>query len=236
LAIKGKGKTRSRRAVAAGPKPVYVVPRKPPLARRSVQLGALAVLLLIIGGILLWTYLDQRAEQRLEEEQAILGRFATRVEAPLQPVSQPLPPTGLVIFGELREDLTGLREESADPSEVAARAGRAAENADGFAATIEEIPTSQWVRDRRLSIEMIDAQDFIVEAIRVYGRAAATLRMAAETRPSEIRGELLDVAEGLLDTGEQLFDLGYQKITNAKFELGIGSAQPLTPEFEAPAA
>jgi hypothetical protein len=220
--------------VAAGPKPVYVVPKKPPLARRGVQLGALAVLLLVIGAILLWTYLDQRAEQRLKEEQAILGRFATRVEAPLQPVSQQLPPTGLVIFGELREDLTGLREQSADPSEVAGRAGRAAENADGFAATIEEIPTSQWVRDRRLPIEMIDAQEFIVEAVRVYGRAAATLRMAAETRPSEIRGDLLEVAEGLLDTGEQLFDVGYQKITNAKFELGIGSAQPFTPDFEAP--
>jgi hypothetical protein len=234
LAIKGKGKTRSRRAVAAGPKPVYVVPRKPLLARRSVQFGALAALLLVIGGILLWTYVNQRADQRLEEERAILGRFATRVEAPLQPVSRPLPPTGLVIFSELRDDLTALREETADPTEVAARARQAAETAEGSAATIDEIPSSQWVRDRRLPIEMIDAQDLIVQAVRVYGRAATALRVAAETRPSEIRGELLDLAEGLLDTGEQLFDQGYQKITNAKFELGIESVQPFTPEFEAP--
>jgi hypothetical protein len=234
LAIKGKGKTRSRRAVAAGPKPVYVVPRKPLLARRSVQLGALAVLLLVIGAILLWTYLDQRADQRLEEEQTILGRFATRVEDTLRPVSRPLPPTGLAIFGDLRDDLTALREEKADPTEVAASAGQAAENAEGFAATIDDIPTSQWVRERRLPFEMIDAQGFIVQAVRVYGRAATTLRLAAEARPGEVRGELLDVAEGLLDAGEQLFDQGYQKITNAKFELGIGEAQPLTPEFEAP--
>jgi hypothetical protein len=236
LAIKGKGKTRSRRAVAAGPKPVYVVPRKPPLARRSVQLGALAALLLVIGAILLWTYLDQRADQRRQDEQAIVSRFATQVETPLQPVSQQLPPTGLVIFGDLREDLTSMLEETADPSQVAARAGRAAENADGIAGTIEDIPTSQWARDRGLPVEMIDAQDFIVQAIRVYGRAAATLRMAAETRPSEIRSELLDVAEGLLNAGEQLFDRGYQKITNAKFELGIGEPQPFSPEFGTPGA
>lgn len=236
MAIKGKGKTRSRRTVAAGPKPVYVVPRKPPLARRSVQLGALGALLLVVGAILLWTYLDQRADQRVQDEQAILSRFATRVESPLQPVSQQLPPTGLRIFGDLREDLTSMREETADPTQVAAGAGRAAENADGFAGTIEDIPTSQWVRDRGLPLEMIDAQEFIVQAIRVYGRAAATLRMAAEARPGEHRDELLDVVEGLLDSGEQLFDLGYQKITNAKFELGIGEPQPFTPEFETPGA
>jgi hypothetical protein len=236
LAIKGKGKTRSRRAVAAGPKPVYVVPKKPPLARRSVQLGALAALLLVIGAILLWTYLNQRADRRVQEQAAILSRFAARVETPLQPVSQQLPPTGLVIFGDLREDLTSMQEETADPSQVAARAGRAAENADGFAGTIEDIPASQWVRDRALPIEMIDAQGFIVQAIRVYGRAADALRMAAEARPGEHRDELLDVAEGLLDTGEHLFDRGYQKITNAKFELGIGEAQPFSPEFGTPGA
>jgi hypothetical protein len=236
LAIKGKGKTRSRRAVAAGPKPVYVVPRKPPLARRSVQFGALAVLLLVVGAILLWTYLDQRADQRLQDEQAIVSRFATRVETPLQPVSQQLPPTGLVIFGDLREDLTSMREETADPTQVAARAGRAAENAGGFAGAIEDIPTSQWVRERGLPIEMIDAQDFIVQAVRVFGRAADTIRLAAEARPGEQRDELLEVAEGLLDTGEQLFDRGYQKITNAKFELGIGEPQPFSPEFETPGA
>jgi hypothetical protein len=234
LAIKGKGKTRSRRAVAAGPKPVYVVPRKPLLARRGVQLGALAVLLLVIGGILLWTYLDQRADRRLEEERAILEDFTTRVERTLRPVSRVLPPTGLSIFGTLRDDLTALRKEETDPTEVAASAGQAAENAERFADTIDAIPTSQWVRDRRLPFEMIDAEEFIVEAVRVYGRAATTIRLAAEARPGDARGELLDVAEGLLDSGEQLFDVGYQKITNAKFELGIGEAQPLTPGFEAP--
>ena len=236
MAIKGKGKTRSRRAVAAGPRPVYVVPRKPPLARRSVQLGALAALLLVIGAIMLWTYLDQRADQRLQDQQTIVSRFATRVETPLQPVSQQLPPTGLVIFGELREDLTSMREETADPSQVAARAGRAAEDADGFAGTIQDIPTSEWARDRGLPVEMIDAQDFIAQALLVYGRAAATLRMAAEARPGELRDELLNVAEGLLETGERLFDRGYQKITNARFELGIGEPQPFSPEFETPGA
>jgi hypothetical protein len=201
-----------------------------------VQLGALAALLLVIGAILLWTYLDQRADQRLQDQQTIVSRFATRVETPLQPVSQQLPPTGLVIFGELREDLTSMREETADPSQVAARAGRAAEDADGFAGTIQDIPTSEWARDRGLPVEMIDAQDFIAQALLVYGRAAATLRMAAEARPGELRDELLNVAEGLLETGERLFDRGYQKITNARFELGIGEPQPFSPEFETPGA
>ena len=83
MAIKGKGKTR-RRTVAAGPKPVYVEPPKPPWRRRWVQLTALAVLIVgIAAGVMVaLTHLgnvhqQQRAAARKAKEAAIVNQFGS---------------------------------------------------------------------------------------------------------------------------------------------------------------
>src|SRR5687767_13427593 len=118
MAIKGKGRTRPRGPAAPGPRPVYVVPRKPLLARRGVQLGALAVLLLAIGAVLVFGFIRSRSDARLARERQLVTQFGFRIEEPLRSVSQNLPPTGLQVFGAMRTSLSQLKDGSADPSQV----------------------------------------------------------------------------------------------------------------------
>lgn len=221
MAIKGKGRARSRRPVAGGPKPVYVVPKKPPLARRGVQIVALALVLLALGGALLYGFVQQRSEDRLERERAAVQGFKTQVENPLLPVSESLPPLGLRVFGELRLHLSQLEQGEVDPSQIIQRSvqheGTAASAADALAA----IDAAAQVREGELPLSLLDSQDFIVQALRIYGEAAQTLRLAAEADPGDQRDELISVTEGLLDAADTLFDRGYDKITGETSRLGI---------------
>src|SRR5919106_1193630 len=55
MAIKGKRRTRAtRRGIATAPRPHLVIPRKPLLRRRGVQITLVVILLAVIGGLVVW--------------------------------------------------------------------------------------------------------------------------------------------------------------------------------------
>jgi hypothetical protein len=234
MAIKGKGRTRSRGPAAPGPRPVYVVPKKPFLARRGVQLGALAVLVLAIGAVLVFGFINSRSDDRLSRESQLVTQFAFRIEEPLRSVSQNLPPTGLQVFGAMRTSVTQLKDGSADPSQVIRDATSFERTAASAAESIGDIPAAEQVRNDELPISLLDTQDYVVQALRIYEQAAVTLRLAAEAGPGEERDDLIAVAEGLIDTADQLFVLGTQKLTNEQNRLGILQPQGFEPGSEAP--
>jgi hypothetical protein len=221
MAIKGKGKARSRRPVTGGPKPVYVVPRRPLFARRGVQLVTLGVVLGAIGAALLYGFLRQRSDDRLDREAAAVQQFKSQVEQPLSSVSESLPPLGVRVFAELRTNLDQLEQGDVDPSQVIQRSVALEETATSAADAIAAVEAGRQVREGDLPLVLLDSQDFIVQAVRTYKEAARTLRFAAEAEPGDERDELISITKGLLDSADVLFKRGYDKITSEMTRLGI---------------
>src|SRR4030042_3728860 len=96
MAIKGKGRSRARKSVTPGPRPVYTPVKQPLLARRGFRITALVVVAsLAVGGI--WYGLaKERTKQRGEElaarERTAVSRYQSAVEAALSEVgSESLP-------------------------------------------------------------------------------------------------------------------------------------------------
>jgi hypothetical protein len=99
MAIKGKTKARSRRSVTPGPKPVYVVPKKRFLARRSVQFALLGLLVVgAIGGItygLIHEHHQQQAQDLQQRLSDTIGSYKDQITAALtSDVGQPNQTTG----------------------------------------------------------------------------------------------------------------------------------------------
>ncbi|MBI4261805.1 MAG: hypothetical protein HY658_14720 [Actinobacteria bacterium] len=234
MAIKGKGKTRSRRAVAGGPKPVYVVPRKPFLRRRSTRVGAVGLLVAVVGGVLLGVWMNQRAADRLALRREAVLEFAARLEQPLSPIATPLPPTGLKLFADLGDLVAQLREGSIDPSVAIRQADSNGRLAESAGEAVADIPAADLVRDKGMPIELLDTKEATVTSLDVFAQATELIRLAAEAGPGDEREDLLDVAERMLATADSLFSSGYLKLVNARFELGLGEAQPFAPGFEEP--
>src|SRR3954452_18295845 len=99
MAIKGKTKARRRRSVTPGPKPVYVVPKKRLLARRSVQFALLGFLAVAaIAGIAYGLIHEHDQQQATELEQRLsdtIGSYKDQISGALtSDVGQPNQTTG----------------------------------------------------------------------------------------------------------------------------------------------
>jgi hypothetical protein len=229
MAIKGKGKARARRAVTAGPKPMYVPVKKPLLARRSVQIGLGLLVLAALAGGLLYGFAKQRSNDRLERERAAVQQFGALIEQILTPVGQPLPPTNFEVFQELELDIAQLKAGDLDPSQAINRAISFAKSAGDTAAAVENINAADLVRDGGLPISLLDTKANVLAALQIYQQTAVTLRLAAEAGPGEQRDDLIAVAEGLIATADELFEDGYRKLNIERNRLGILEATPLQP-------
>src|SRR5213078_1212157 len=91
MAIKGKGKTK-RRGVGAAPKPVYVKPKKPILARRGFWfivggIALAAIVISVVSAILVHNGNKEKAAKRVAET-AIVRNFGTQLDNALTPVGQ----------------------------------------------------------------------------------------------------------------------------------------------------
>src|ERR1041385_2855141 len=105
MAIKGKGRTKSRRSISAPPRPALVV-RKPPIWRRRwvwALVGAVAVLGIVVG--VLAAIHSHSVGQRKDREAAAGLAFVTNSRGTLPADREPVPPDVLVIFPSVSTDV-----------------------------------------------------------------------------------------------------------------------------------
>ena len=213
MAIKGKGKAR-RRTVAAGPKPVYVEPPKPPWRRRWVQLTALAVLIVgIAAGVMVaLTHLgnvhqQQRAAARKAKEAAIVNQFGSQVDSAVQAVSHR--------FQDSRTPFPELTQSAS------LAVFRATVKLAGFAQTnVQKIPGATLISGHPDLLPLLDTQNDLEQSIAVYQQAASSL-LAADKVNGSARTALMTQAKNLLPIGASMFSNGYQKLINLRGQLGI---------------
>jgi hypothetical protein len=223
MAIKGKGRTRGRRMVAAPPRRQLVV-RKPPIWRRRSVLAAVG--LVVLAGIL-WgalTAIEARRDRaRTERETAAVQRFFNRVQAEFPAEILPVPPDLVVIFPSVSQDLPRIgadipaREARSKGRDVAAAARS---SADGT----EAIPTDDLIPAEFAGVRatLSDAQFLMAQAFRLYERIGALMRTAAGLSGEELQG-ILNEAQELTSHAGALFDRGYGKLVRVANRLGIST-------------
>jgi hypothetical protein len=223
MAIKGKGRTRGRRTVAAPPRRQLVV-RKPPIWRRRSVLAAVG--LFILAGIL-WAVLaavDSRSNRaRTERETAAVQRLFNRVKAEFPAEILPVPPDLVVIFPSVSQDLPligtdlSLREARRKGRDVATSARSAADGVEAI--PIADLIPAEFPGHRTT---FTDAQFLMGQAFRLYERIGALMQTAANVSGEE-RQVIITEAQELTSHAGALFDRGYAKLHRVANRLGIST-------------
>ena len=106
MAIKGKSKGRSAKAVTPGPKPVYRPVKKRLLAKREFWLVILSILgVVVIGGLVAGFIAERNASAQDDLEQrmrATMSSFQGQIEPVLSTIGQANPPAGYTVFTDLQ--------------------------------------------------------------------------------------------------------------------------------------
>jgi len=236
MAIKGKGRTRTKQPVRAprrGPVPVPV----PFAKRRGVQALAafVAGLLVFWGGV--WLTNGLRAQDRTDRnaEQELLRRRAgsswqslvqTEVGA-IGTVEQGAPP---VILPQVRGVLAGLAEDT--PDDVVATLRDAAANARDVVDAIATYDLSRSLSDKGFDgaqvLRFLSARDELVTTINLT-REAALLGVAAARLDVGDRSGVLDRANSLLAEADAAITRFQAHQVEALSAAGIQPAQPALP-------
>jgi hypothetical protein len=235
MAIKGKGRTRTRQPIRAprrGPVPVPV-----PFARRKgVQLTAafIAGLLVFWGGV--WLTNGLRAERASEEDSVAALRRRQAGTAWNALVREQIGTIGTfeegrppVILPQVREGLRQLRK-AEPPEDAVADLQTAAADAKEAADRVADFDLTETVRDKGFDaaavLRFLAARDSLVTAIGLTRQAALLGIVAADLEGKE-RTEVLEQAEALLAEVDTAIARFYQEHTEAMSSSGIRQAPSL---------
>lgn len=228
MAIKGRSKPRSRKVVTPGPRPAYVPVKKPLLARRGVQIAILAVVAVGAAAGIWYGIAKERTEDRARQFQqrkrTAAVTFQGRVEAAVGGVGQPTPPTGFTAFPALAAVVEGLATGDVKPERAAEDAKSFQTTARGAWQALDEIDLTEMVAGKGFDLSLVNyffnAREKMVDALKLYERAAIMVQAAADATETE-RAGLLDSAGGIMDVAASLFNSGYSDYVQVQFEGGI---------------
>jgi hypothetical protein len=229
MAIKSKGRTRSRRAVAAAPRRPLVV-RKPPIWRRRWVWAVLG--LMAAGGIAFGVVSILRSHHvagREERERLAMTTVFVQLRTALQPVeTQPVPPDALVIFPSVVTDLPKIGKEIKGAAatkrgkEIAAAAQKSSQALTALRGRVDRIVPSEFPDDRA---DVKDAMFLISRAVGLYQQVGGMVEAAADLTPAQAKA-VTDQAKELSQQAGALFDEGYRKLLRIGNRLGISPKVP----------
>ena len=243
MAIKGKSKGRSAKAVTRGPKPVYQPVKKRLLAKREFWLVILSILGVMVVVGLVAGFIAERnssAQDELERRmRATMSSLQGQVEPILTTIGQADPPTGYKVFTDLATAVDNLVAEkpgapvnSKALTQTATDAGSSAKTA---LEALQAIDETALLRDKGFSEEfvlyVINAKANVVRAMTLYGEAAKLLELAADAQGAE-RAELAARTKAILHAATETFDRGYADYVEAQTKAGVFA--PPAPGLPAP--
>jgi hypothetical protein len=243
VAIKGKSKGRSAKAVTRGPKPVYQPVKKSLLAKREFWLVILSILgvMAVVG--LVAGFIAERNSSALDElEQrmrATMSSFQGQVEPILTTIGQANPPAGYTVFTDLATAVDNLVAEKpgapVDSNALTQTATDARTSAKTALEALQAIDETALIRGKGFSedfvLYVINAKGNFVRAMTLYGEAAKLLELAADTQGAE-RAELAARTKAILNAATEIFDRGYADYVEAQTKAGVFA--PPAPGLPAP--
>jgi hypothetical protein len=230
LAVKGKSKSRGGRPRTNAPRPVVVVPKPPVLARRSIRFGILGVVVLTAATILLvvWNN-EQDAKERRRQGEAI-EEVNTKIELALDGIATPGAIGPNAVLPEFVAQVETLKTGTAKPADVEKAAKDLPKVLDGGVEKLEDLEVPEELRNTEYTIEVIDARESMVEALKAY-RVGVALVQASLDLEGPARKAVLDQVTEQFALASRLFDNGRQKITNIRTDLGTFTGEDLAPQI-----
>ncbi len=256
MAIKGKGRTRSRRVIAAPPRPQLYV-RKPPMWRRRwvwavvgtlAVAGALAVVLASLHTHHVRAERDRAAAFKLRESTAV-NRLSAQLVPKFPTDAKLIPPDLPEFFPALSTDLDKLgkgqltvKDATAEADAVTAAAKTAQTGVQAI--NVAKLIPTEFTITGRASVqgkggtqqELLDGQFLMAQGFQLYQQVGAAMKEAAGATGPQ-RTALVTQAKDLLAQASALFDRGYAKLLQIRQALGLPSLtrQPTTiPTIPAP--
>jgi hypothetical protein len=235
VAIKGKGRTRGRRAVAAPPKRGIVV-RKPPIWRRRwvwLALGLVAIAGIVVGTLA--AIHAHKVSTRADRERVGVTRYINQFRLALPDDRTPIPPDVIVIFSSVQDDLDNFKNLTAAQADQKGKDAAAA--ATKSATALQKIAIGKLISDEfsQDRAELNEAQFLIVQAYRLYEPIGGLIQAAGKAT-GDARQPLLDQAQALISQSGTLFDRGYAKIIRIADRLGIPTKTAYQPPQRTPSS
>ena len=225
MAIKGKSKGKSAKAVTPGPKPAYVPVKRPLLARRGLWITAAVVVGIGIVAGLWYGFAKERNQANEQELLAARAAAATAYTREVEPiigtVGQPVSPANWTHFAELETALANLETGDGKDAEIAATADAASGTAQTAWKALDAVDAAAIVGDKGLDLEFVifitSSKDRLEQSLKLYEQAAELVKMAADAEGTE-RTDLILRARGVLDVASALFDDGYSDYVQAQLK------------------
>src|SRR5919197_1116459 len=250
MAIKGKGRTRSRRVIAAPPRPQLVI-RKPPIWRRRwvwAVLGGMALAGILAGVLTALHHRHQRAFLKREAEavQAFTNTIQKRFPKEFTIIQPDVPQ----LFSDLQANLNDLSSGKLSSKDATTKADAIISSANTGAQGVESVNVTRLMpadftatTDPAIKAkgatrqQLTDAQFLMAQGLRLYAQAGQLMKSAAEAKGPEQKA-LVTQAGDLASQGSGLFSRGYRTLLQIRNVLGLGSpVQPkptLTPSIPLP--
>ncbi|HEX8100651.1 MAG TPA: hypothetical protein VF660_10690 [Actinomycetota bacterium] len=241
MAIKGKGKTRSRRVVAAPPRPPVYVRKKPFLFRPTTiaVVAALALAAIAFGTIKALHASSERA-LRKRETQAI-RTYSNRLTAEFPSDRQFVPPDVYFFYQSVSKDVDSFGKGKGSPALIRKEGEQMTKTAAAAADRIKAIAVDRLVSpDLTVSNEvgvrgkgmtrfqLRSATAEISRAFRIYAVAGGLVKAVSEAPPKQ-RAELAAQVQNLIGQGVELFSEGYRIVSGLKARVGIKTPVPKAP-------
>lgn len=228
MAIKGKSKPRSRRAVTPGPRPGYTPVKKPLLARRGFWFTVLTVgVIASVGGI--WFGLarertNQRNKELQQRKRTAAVAFQGKIQGALAGVGQAAPPDGFTAFPALTTDMTGLGKGTVKPAAASADAAAAQKNAASAQKALASIDPLTLTANKGFDVGFVNyffnAKEKMLDAVKLYQNLAILVDRAASATGKD-RAELLARATSIAAVASDLMNNGYSDYVQVQDQGGI---------------
>ena len=243
MAIKGKSKGRSAKAVTRGPKPVYQPVKKRLLAKREFWLVILSILgVTVVVGLVAGFIAERNASAQDDLEQrmrATVSGLQGQIEPVLTTIGQAQPPAGYTVFSDLATAVDDLEAEKpgapADSKALKQTATDATTSAATALEALEAIDETALIRGKGFSedfvLYVINSKGNLVRAMVLYREAARLLELAADAQGAE-RVALAARTRGILNAATEIFDRGYADYVEVQTKAGVFA--PASPGLPAP--
>jgi hypothetical protein len=239
MAIKGKAKSRSKKTVAAGPKPAYVPVKTPLMRRRGFWIALVAVVAVASIAGITYGFAKERTHSREEELAKRLRTAMTQYQSEVDPilagVGTPSPPSSFTAMSTLTGAVSGLQKGTPTPSAVTAAAqtaSDAAKQAKSAYAALGAIDVTKIIVnkgfDQGFALYMINSQKRMVSGLKLF-EAGANLLSEASKVTGDAQTQLLDSTSQILAIATTTFNDGYSDYVQAQSEAGTFQPSSIVP-------
>jgi cell division septation protein DedD len=234
MAIKGKGRSRSRRVIAAPPRPSLMV-RKPPVWKRT-WVRVVAGLLVLAGiAVIFNSVLHSRSvKARRNRETVAVQKYVNLLRDAIPKDRSAVPPDLVVIFPSVATDLPKIGTDIKG-SDAVKRGKEIADQATAASDALSSIPVSDVIPSEFQSVRdtFTDGQFLMSQGVGLYEQIGQLIQASTAFTKAGAQ-PLLDQAQALANKAGTLFDQGYGKVIRVAKSVGINVNIPFVPPPVAP--